>query len=236
SVAAINSMRQDPPVGYNRDRFNDNPRVSLATSGALEGRVYVTFYSAVAPVTAASVAPCPSPLTGLCRGQRLTSSQVFVTFSDDLGQTWSTPQALAPTPPDTGVKRWWPVVTVEPSGNVDVVYQEGQETPTASNPFCTIRVATLSGGVPLRRRGTANSLVDTFWVQSTNGGASFSAPTRVSSATSNWCTAVSNIRPNFGDYIGSVSGGNRPVPVWHEGRKEVQAVLVAPILGASKSQ
>jgi len=236
SVAAINSMRQDPPVGYNRDRFNDHPRVAVATSGSHKGRIYVTYYSALAPVTAAPVAVCPSPVTGLCRGQRLTSSQVFVTFSDDLGQTWSTPQGLSPAPPDTGVKRWWPVVTVEPGGNVDVAYQEGQETPVATNPFCTIRVATLTGNVALRRRGPANSLVDTFWVQSTDGGASFSTPALVSSATSNWCTAVSNIRPNFGDYIGSVSGGNRLIPVWHDGRNGVPDVFVAPILGAGKSR
>jgi hypothetical protein len=134
------------------------------------------------------------------------------------------------------VKRWWPVVTVEPGGNVDVAYQEGQETPVATNPFCTIRVATLTGNVPLRRLGPANSLVDTFGVQSTDGGASFSTPTRVSSATSNWCTAVSNIRPNFGDYIGSVSGGNKLIPVWHDGRNGVPDVFVAPVLAGGKSQ
>jgi len=39
-------MRQDPPVGYNRDRFNDHPRVSVATSGAHKGRVYVTILTA----------------------------------------------------------------------------------------------------------------------------------------------------------------------------------------------
>src|SRR4029077_3443525 len=158
--------------------FNDHPRVAVATSGAHKGRVYVTYYSAVDPVTAASVAPCPSPVTGLGRGQRLTSSQVFVTFSDDLGQSWSTPQGLAPAPPDLGVKRWWPVVTVEPGGKGGGGFHTRQKTPTASNPFCTIRVATLSGNVALRRRGTANSLVDTFWVQSTNGGGRTSRHTR----------------------------------------------------------
>jgi len=41
-VANINSMRNDPPVGYNRDRINDHPRVAVATSGSFKGRVYVT--------------------------------------------------------------------------------------------------------------------------------------------------------------------------------------------------
>ncbi len=33
--------------------------------------------------------------------------------------------AIAPAEPATGVKRIWPVVTVEPGGNVDVVYYDG---------------------------------------------------------------------------------------------------------------
>jgi len=48
---------------------------------------------------------------------------------------------------------------------VDVVYYERQETTVVSNPFCTINVG---GGI--RRRGTANSLVNTFWAQSLDGG------------------------------------------------------------------
>jgi hypothetical protein len=45
------------------------------------------------------------------------------------------------------------VVSVEPGGTVDVVYYESQETSTASNPFCTIRVAMeLVGGVPTSLR------------------------------------------------------------------------------------
>jgi hypothetical protein len=143
--------------------------------------------------------------------------------------------AVAPSEPDTGVKRVWPVVTVEPGGNVDVVYYESQEVPTSSNPFCTVRVATLSGGVPLRRRGTANSLVDTFWAQSLDGGATFQTLLNVTTATSNWCTAVSNVTPNFGDYIGSTSGGNHVFPVWADGRNGVPDTFYATIQSAGKS-
>jgi hypothetical protein len=49
SVATINSMRQDSPVGYNRDRINDHPRIAVVTSRSHKGRIYVTYYSAVAP-------------------------------------------------------------------------------------------------------------------------------------------------------------------------------------------
>jgi hypothetical protein len=236
-VANINSMRNDPPVGYNRDRINDHPRVAVATSGPFKGRVYVTFYSALAPVTAGAISLCPSPpfpAGSLCRAQQLTSSQVFVSLSDDKGLTWTPGGTVAPAPPATGVKRWWPVVNVEPSGTVDVVYYESQETTTVSNPFCTIRVG---GG--LRRRGTANSLVNTFWAQSLDGGNTFqgapSFPMQMSTATSNWCTAASNIRPNFGDYIGATFGGNKVLATWGDGRNGVPDTFYATGLGAGKS-
>ncbi len=228
-VADINSLRQNPPVGYNRDRINDHPRIAVATSGPNSGRVYVTFYSSVAPVTAPVPAPCPAPLTGLCRPQTLTSSQVFVSYSDDQGLTWSTPVPVAPAPPATGIKRFWPVVTVESGGNVDVIYYESQETSIGTT--CSITVAT-----GLRRRGPAVSLVDTYWAQSKDGGATWGAPVKASTATSNWCTAASNIRPNFGDYIGSAGGGDRVFPVWADGRNGVPDTFFANILGAGKSK
>src|SRR5262249_42395524 len=58
TVADINSLRNDTPVGYNRDRINDHPRIAVATSGPNGGRVYVTYYSAVAPTTAGAISPC----------------------------------------------------------------------------------------------------------------------------------------------------------------------------------
>jgi len=232
TVASINSMRNDPPVGYNRDRINDHPRVAVATTGAFQGRVYVTYYSALAAVTAGTISLCPSPpfpSGSLCRAQRLTSSQVFVKFSDDKGQTWSSAVQVAAVPPSTGLKRWWPVVTVESGGNVDVVYYESQETSIGTT--CTVSVG---GGI--RRRGSAVSLVDTFWAQSINGGSTFNAPLKATTATTNWCTTVSNIRPNFGDYIGSFSGGNRVFPVWADGRNGIPDAFYATGLGAGKTK
>jgi hypothetical protein len=32
-------------------------------------------------------------------------------------------------------------------------------------------------------------------------------------------------RPNFGDNIGSVSGGNRLIPVWHDTSEDFPAVI-----------
>jgi hypothetical protein len=218
TVANINSMRQDVPVGYNRSRINDHPRVAVATTGADKGRVYVAFPSAVAAVGGAPVVACPSgtPTTVTCIGQQLTSIQVFISHSDDQGQTWSTPTALAPAVPATGVKRWWPVVTVQPGGDVDVVYYESQErqaTPDPTDIECNVRLSST-----LRRVGTVSSLVDTFWTRSRDGGATWSTPVKMTTATSNWCTAVSNVTPNFGDYIGSTTFGNHILATWGDGR------------------
>ncbi|HSS45570.1 MAG TPA: hypothetical protein VLO07_09535, partial [Thermoanaerobaculia bacterium] len=205
TVASINSMRQNPPVGYNRNRINDHPRIAVATSGPRKGRVFVSFTSAVSPVSARSTV------------QSLVSSQVFVKFSDDRGLTWSSAVPVAPAPPSTGLKRWWPVVSFDPEGGVDVVYYESQEK--------SIGTTCNRGG----RSGPAVSLVDTFLAQSQNGGATFGAPVKISSATSNWCTTVSNIQPNFGDYIGSGGTEERLFPVWADGRNGVPDTFAAPV-------
>ena len=231
-VADINSLRQNPPVGYSRDRINDHPRVAVATTGSFKGRVYVVYYDALAPTTAGALSACPAPNVGsTCRAQTLTSSQAFLKYSDDQGATWSAAVPIAPAPAATGVKRLWPVVNVEPGGNVDVIYYESQEVPVSSGAACNVSL-----GTNFRRRGSAHSLVDTYWAQSKNGGTSFVAPVRVSTATSDWCTGLSNIRPNYGDYIGAAVGGNRVFAAWSDSRNGVVDTFVANILAAGKSK
>jgi hypothetical protein len=237
-VADINSMRQNPPVGYSRDRINDHPRIDVATTGPNKSRVYVVYYSAVAPVTAppatagSCLAPIAPPITR-CRPQTLTSSQVFLKHSDDEGATWSSPIQIGGPVPATGVKRFWPDVNVSPGGIVNVTYYESRETQATANPSdveCNINVG---GGI--RRQGLNSSLVDTWWTYSSDGGSTWSMPLQLSSATSNWCTAASNIRPNFGDYIDSVAGGNRIIGSWADSRVGVPDTVVATGLGAGKS-
>jgi hypothetical protein len=91
------------------------------------------------------------------------------------------------------------VVSVEPNGTVDVTYYESREQDAQDGTLCTVRV---SRNPLIYRTGNAHSFVNTFWVQSHDGGVTFSAVRRVSSATSDWCTTVSDVTPNFGDYIG----------------------------------
>lgn len=239
-VASINHMRGAPPVAYNRNRINNHPRLAVVTEGTHKGRVLVAFSSMVSPVSGVPVtvppASCPPgvPQDRPCVAQNLTSSQVFVSHSDDQGATWSAPVPLAPAPPPTGLKRLWPTVSIEPGGAVDVIYYENQErglTPDPNDIECN---RTTQGN--RRRAGTAVSLVDTFWARSGDGGASFNSPVRASDVSTNWCQVGSNIIPNMGDYIFSVSKGDHVFPVWADGRNGIPDTFYATGLGAGKSK
>jgi hypothetical protein len=206
-VADINSMRQNPPVGYNRSRINDHPRIAVVQSGGHRGAIYVVFASAVAPVAAGSTV------------QSLTSSQVYISYSEDRGLTWSTPQPVAPPVPDTGVKRFWPVVNVEGEANVYVTYYESRETQATPDPLDEECNISIGGG--LRRRGPNSSLVDSYLARSHTATWTWEPPVKVSTATSNWCTTLTSIRPNFGDYIDSATVGSHVFPFWADGRNGV---------------
>jgi|HubBroStandDraft_3_1064219.scaffolds.fasta_scaffold16084_2 hypothetical protein len=221
-IAEINSMRQNPPVGYAKNRMNDQPRIAVDPRG---GRIYVTFPSAVSP-TASNAAD-----------QVLTSSQVLITHSNDRGRTWSTPTPLAPPLPPTGVKRFWPTVSVRPDGRVDVVYLESQEVETGTP--CDVQV------LPVKHRtGPASSLVDTFWVESRDGGETFSPPLKISTATSNWCLAPyvyaaaapedGALLSNAGDYIGSASTFNQTLAVWPDDRGGLMDTFFGAVTGSGR--
>ncbi len=223
-LATINNMRENPPAGYGKNRMNDQPRIAVATTGSHHGRVYVTFYQSEQPVS--------SPITV----QSPVSSDIFITYSDDQGATWSTPARITTAVPPTGVKRFWPTVAVRPGGDVDVIYLESQEVQVTPNPS-DIECSVLVGGGQ-RRRGTLSSLVDTYWIQSRDGGATFGAPVRVSDQTSNWCTAnyigINALYSSHGDYLGIATGGNRTFAAWPDNRNGVVDVFFAEIKGKVK--
>jgi hypothetical protein len=223
-IAHINSMRQNPPVGYNKTRMADQGMIAVAHTGQYLGRVYVVYMDSVSPVV--------NPVTT----QSLVSSQVYLIYSDDKGETWSAPVPLGPPLPPTGVKRFFPSVSVRPGGDVDVTFRESLETQVTANPTdieCNIFMATGQ-----RRRGTASSLVDTYWAQSQDGGASFGEPVRVSTVTTNWCRTVFEVADfflsNIGDYDGVATGGNRTFATWSDGRNGVPDIFFAEIKGKSR--
>ena len=141
---------------------------------------------------------------------------MLLSYSDDGGATWSTPRPVAGSVPSTGVKRFWPVVTVSSEGSVNVVYYESREKSAPDGSNCNIAIG---GG--LRRIGPAHSFVDSKIVRSDDGGQSFGQPVKISSATSDWCAGTVNIRPNFGDYIGAVTVGGTTFAVWADSRKTI---------------
>lgn len=220
-LATINNMRDNPPVGYGKNRMNDQPRIAVATSGKHKGRIYVTFYQSEQPVT--------SPITA----QSVVSSDIFITWSDDQGTTWSAPARITTPVPPTGLKRFWPTVAVRPGGRVDVIYLESQEVQVTPNPTDEECAVLVGGGQ--RRRGPVSSLVDTYWIQSHDGGVTFGTPLRVSEVTSNWCTAnylgINALYSSHGDYLGIATGGNRTFAAWPDNRNGVVDVFFARIKG-----
>jgi len=228
TVATTNvSFLRTSPAGYNRFNRLDSPRIAVATAGSKVGRVYVTFTSETSPAPIPGVVACPSglPAGSVCVGQDPLSEEAFISFSDDKGATWSTSAPIAPAVPANGVKRMWPVPTVGPNGDVDVVYYQSQEAFTSE---CVVNVEFTN----VFRVGPANSLVNTFSVQSTDGGSTFAAPVLVSNATSNWCTTATDFFPNFGDYISSFATGNQVFPVWADGRNGIPDTFFAPVFQA----
>lgn len=223
-LAEFNTMRENPPVGYAKNRMNDQPRIAVATSGRHHGRVYVTFYAATQPTFSAPTA------------QSAVSSDIYITWSDDQGATWSAPAPITTPVPATGVKRFWPTVAVRPGGVVDVVYLESLETQVTPNPTDVECNVLIGGGQ--RRTGPLSSLVDTYLVQSRDGGATFGEPVRISEQTSNWCTpfflGVGALYSNFGDYLGIATGGNRTFTAWPDSRNGVVDVFFAEVKGKDK--
>ncbi|HBL28597.1 MAG TPA: hypothetical protein DD490_17315 [Acidobacteria bacterium] len=218
-LARVNGLWENPAVGYSKDNLNNFPRLAVAPAGPHAGRLYVTYAGSLEPVRA--------PATG----QSLVSSEIYLISSDDQGATWSPPRLLAGAVPPTGVKRFWPTVAVEPDGAVDVTFLESRETQATSDPGdVECRVELLSGAT---RAGSVSSLADVWWVRSTDGGAGFGAPIRVTSQTSNWCATRSDraglLFANFGDYLGLAAAGGRLFAVWTDGRDGVPDAYVAEL-------
>jgi hypothetical protein len=142
-------------------------------------------------------------------------TDVYVRYSDDHGATWSGPVLVA----GGSHTQFFPTVSVEPGGNVDVFYYDAVQVPASAGP----------------PPAPSTSLTDVFWAQSIDGGATFQTPVKVSTVTTNWRTTVSNISPNFGDYITAVSGGNKIFATWGDGRNGVPDVFFSKIDAIGKA-
>jgi hypothetical protein len=116
------------------------------------------------------------------------------------GVDWTNLGTIADVP---GRNAFFPAIAVAPDGTVAVTF-DALTAPPADNPWAT--------GV---------QVYDNYYVESTDGGASFTAPLRVSSASSNPdASSYNNLMEQFiGDYIGIVAGPTQAYLVWTDARE-----------------
>jgi hypothetical protein len=202
-VSYISSGALFPPGGYNRTNHNDFPRIAVAHSGPYRGRVYVTYQSSEQANGGTQA------VTG---GLGHYDLDVYLSYSDDGGATWSAPILVAGGGDE--LIQFWPVVSVQPDGDVVISYNESSETEIPDF---------------LDLNGTGTSLVDVYSALSSDGGASFGAPLKVTEVTTDWGATATNIVPNFGDYIFHVSTGNKDHVTWADGRNGVPDVFYATV-------
>jgi hypothetical protein len=224
-VSKICSGALFPPAGFNRPTSNDFPRIAVAQSGPDRGRVYVTWHDCrIANGGTQEEAPTLGHI----------DTDIYLAFSDDQGQTWSEPFLVAGA--GDGKIQFWPTVSIQPSGNVDITYYESAETDLDEDNDAECVVFGAGRIPPPIRISPVSSMVDLYYIQSANGGASFHPPIRVSNVTTNWCDTISDIAPNFGDYNTAVSAGNRLFATWADGRYGVPDVFFSKIRTAGKSE
>lgn len=173
-------------AGFNRGQMPAFPSLAIDLSGGdLTGRVYVAWHS-----------QCN---TG-------SSGNVRLSWSDNNGQSWSTPAIINDGP--TTAHHFSPSVSVDDYGNVNVVFYDRRNNPGT---------------------GTTN----VYFAQSVNGGASFSPNVRVTEMATNWSATPSDITPNFGDYMSSLSTGSDVLLTWTDGRSGDPDTYFARISTAS---
>ncbi len=124
---------------------------------------------------------------------------VLVATSTTKGLTWSAPVVAGDVP---GRSAFFASVTTDPSNHVDVVFLALDDVPVGTAP------------------GAGVVHYDAYFTQSTNAGASFSSPSKISTETSDPDGSSTNsLRAQFlGDYITAVADGTHIYAVWTDSR------------------
>jgi hypothetical protein len=151
------------------DRSSDFPQLAVDTSGGpYDGFVYVVWHSGVGGW-----------------------NRPMIAHSEDGGTTWTSPMPV--NQDDVSAPHWWPSVSVDANGTVNVVYLD-------------------------RRNNPGTGLTDLYLSQSTDGGYSFT-DTQVTDVTSSWQGIRTD--PGFtyaGDYLRGVTQGTSLYTVWPDPR------------------
>jgi hypothetical protein len=127
--------------------------------------------------------------------------RIVVAKSSDQGSSWSTPAVVSPAADGYA---FFQGLDVAPNGRVDVGYQALRTTDPSTF-------------------GTGNATIDSFYVQSTNGGATWSASTDVSSVSSDPAASAQNnlARQFWGDYNTLVSTNANAFFIYTDSRNGV---------------
>lgn len=116
------------------------------------------------------------------------SENAVIVTSTGGGDTWSCPTLINE---DTPGLHFYPTVSVDSLGRVNVFFYDPRENP-----------------------GT--SITNLYFAQSSDGGASFDPNIRVTDTPSLWTIEADT--PNYGDYINSVSVGTKACVAYADGR------------------
>jgi hypothetical protein len=134
---------------------------------------------------------------------------ILLTRSTDGGQTWSTPAVAGDV---SGRSAFFAAVAVDPSDRVDLVFNALDDKPAGTAP------------------GAGVVFYDTYFTQSNDGGASFGAPLKISTATSDPDgSSLNNLRAQrLGDYITAVADarGGGLFAVWTDTRNAASCSAV----------
>jgi hypothetical protein len=132
---------------------------------------------------------------------------VMATTSVDDGLSWSAPVVAGDVP---GRSAFFTSTDTDPSGNVDVVFQALDDVPQGTPP------------------GPGVVTYDTYWARSTDGGATFSTPQLISTATSDPDGSSTNsLAAQFlGDYITATADSGHVYAVWTDSRNATPCAAV----------
>ena len=132
---------------------------------------------------------------------------VLVTKSTNGGLSWSTPVVAGDV---SRRSAFFASVTTDPSGKVDVAFLALDDVPTGTAP------------------GAGVVHYDAYFTQSTNGGATFSSPVVISSASSDPDGSSTNgLTAQFlGDYITVVADSSHVYAVWTDSRNATPCAAV----------
>lgn len=158
-----------------------------------------TYYLRIAGVSRRTMGYRIRTTAGVRAGERGRDQRdAFVSWSDN-GTAWSTPTML--NDDATGFDNWLPEVGVGADGMPYGIWFD-------------------------HRDDLYGSRAHVYMTRSANGGATWAANQRITSAQSNFTTAPVNIAPNQGDYSHIAASATRIHPTWSDGRASNPSVDV----------